>query len=378
MKIVFAGGGTGGHFYPLIAVAEELNDLVAEHNLLRPELYYVANTPYDEMLLYRTQIEYRHVAAGKVRTYFSLANIRDFFTTLLNIPSAVNILYKLWPDVVFSKGGYVSFPVVLAARILRIPVFIHDSDAVPGRANIWAGTFAQRVAISYPEAAEYFPHKDRIALVGNPVRKEVRELVTKDAHAYFQFTHEVPSILVLGGSQGAEVINTTILRALPTLLERYQVIHQIGAGNFDSYKEIMEVELKNNPHMARYRPVPFLNPLELRTAAGLADIIISRAGSGSIFEIACWERPAILVPIPKEVSRDQRHNAYAYARTGAAEVIEQENFTPNVLLSELERLLGDPALLATMREGAKKFKKPEAARSIAQELLRICLEHEKE
>jgi UDP-N-acetylglucosamine--N-acetylmuramyl-(pentapeptide) pyrophosphoryl-undecaprenol N-acetylglucosamine transferase len=377
MKIVLTGGGSGGHFYPLIAVAQELNALVEEHNLLRPELYYMASMPYDDMLLYQNKIEYVHVSAGKVRTYFSVENVRDFLNTLVGLPTALHLLYKIWPDVVFSKGGYMSVPVVLAARILRIPVFIHDSDAVPGRANIWAGKFATRIAISYPEAAEHFKNKDRVALVGNPVRKEVRELVSRDAHAYFHFVQTLPSVLVLGGSQGADAINTTVLRALPTLLNKFQVIHQVGKNNYDSYKEILDIDLKDHPNISRYHLVPYLNPLELRTAAGLADVIVSRAGSGSIFEISCWEKPAILVPIPKRISRDQRHNAYAYARTGAAEVIEQENFTPNVLISELERIVADEPLKAHMREGAKKFQKPNAARVIAQELLRICMEHEK-
>lgn len=377
MKIVLTGGSSGGHFYPLIAVAEELNALVEEHNLLRPELYYLSNTPYDEMLLYQNKIEYVHISAGKMRTYFSVENFRDFFNTLVGLPTALHLLYKIWPDVVFSTGGYSSVPTVFAARILRIPVFTHAADAVPGRANIWAGKFAERISISYADAASYFKHADRVALVGNPVRREVRELVSRDAHAYFQFVQTMPSLLVLGGSQGADAINTTILRALPTLLEKFQIIHQVGKNNLDSYTEILNVDLKDNPNLSRYRLVPYLNPLELRTAAGLADIIISRAGSGSIFEIACWEKPAILVPIPKRVSRDQRANAYAYARAGAAEVIEQENFTPNVLISELTRIVADEELMAHMREGAKNFKKPQASRLIAQELLRICLEHEK-
>jgi UDP-N-acetylglucosamine--N-acetylmuramyl-(pentapeptide) pyrophosphoryl-undecaprenol N-acetylglucosamine transferase len=256
-------------------------------------------------------------------------------------------------------------------------VFVHDSDAVPGRANLWAGKFAARVGISYPEAAQYFPKKAHVALVGNPIRHEIRELVTHDAHAYFQFSKELPTLLVIGGSQGAEVINNTVLRALPELLNQYQVIHQVGKANYEAYKEILEVELRDHPHLAaRYRLFPFLNALELRTAAGAADLILSRAGSGSIFEIACWERPAILVPIPQNVSRDQRKNAYAYARVGGAEVIEQHNFTPHVLTSEVDRIIADVALRERMQEGAKHFKKPDAARAIAQELLRICLEHD--
>ncbi len=377
MKIAFTGGGTGGHFYPLIAVAEELNDIVQKKNLITPEMYYLSNMPYDERVLFENKIEYKHVTAGKMRKYFSLKNGFDFFKTLVGLPSAVALLFKMYPDVVFSKGGYVSVPVVFAARLLRIPVFIHDSDAIPGRANLWAGKFAARVAVSYPDAADYFKHKERVAYVGNPVRRKMQLPATTESHAHFNLLPSIPTILVLGGSQGAEHINNTMQQALSELLNNYQVIHQVGKANYDVYKRIIDMELQDHPNISRYKVVPFLEELDMRNAAGCADLIISRAGSGSIFEMACWAKPAILVPIPESVSRDQRKNAYAYARTGAAEVIEQENFTPHVLVSEVTRLMQDAATREKMKEGAKQFAKPEAAHVIAQELLKMMLEHEK-
>ncbi|MBP9759933.1 MAG: UDP-N-acetylglucosamine--N-acetylmuramyl-(pentapeptide) pyrophosphoryl-undecaprenol N-acetylglucosamine transferase [Candidatus Pacebacteria bacterium] len=376
MKIVLTGGGSGGHFYPLIAVTEEIYAIVREHNLTQPDLYYLSNTPYDGEALFQNNIQYRHVEAGKIRTYFSFENATDFLKTLVGLPTALHLLFKIWPDIVFSKGGYASVPVVMAARILHIPVFIHDSDATPGRANIWAGKFAQRIGISYPDAATFFTHKDRIAYVGNPVRKEVRLKQTKDAHLQFGFTTDLPTILIIGGSQGAEHINNTILQAIPDLITRYQVIHQIGKDNYSAYKELVDVELEGNQYASRYQPYPYLDILALRTAAGAADLVISRAGSGSIFEIATWELPAILIPIPESVSRDQRNNAYAYARAGAAEVVEQHNCTPNVLTSEVDRILQHPDVMKGMVAGAKKFQKPDAAHAIAQEILRIALEHE--
>ncbi len=375
MKIVFTAGGSGGHFYPIIAVAEEIQAIVSERNLVQPELYYLSDTPYDSMLLYQNEIEYRHVPAGKLRLYASLENVTDFLRTLIGLPVALRTLFKIYPDVVFSKGSYASVPVVSAARLLRIPVIIHDSDAVPGRANLWAGGFAVRIGTSYPEAAEHFERKDRIACVGNPIRQEVRTALTHDAHAFFQLTPTLPTVFVVGGSQGSELMNSALLQALPELLNEVQVIHQVGPGQFTSFKEIAQVELANHPHVERYRMFPTLNALEYRSAAGAANLIVSRAGSGSIFEIASWEKPAILVPIPESVSRDQRQNAYAYARTGACEVIEQHNCTPHVLTSEIRRILGDQALCERMRAGAASFKRPDAARTIAQEVVRMALEH---
>jgi UDP-N-acetylglucosamine--N-acetylmuramyl-(pentapeptide) pyrophosphoryl-undecaprenol N-acetylglucosamine transferase len=377
MKIVFTGGGTGGHFFPLIAVAEEINDIVEKQNLIKPEMFYLSNSPYDEMILYKNNIQFKHVSAGKMRKYVSVKNGIDFFKTLIGLPTALNLLFKIYPDVVFSKGGYTSVPVVFAARLLRIPVFIHDSDAIPGRANLWAGKFAKRIAISYPEAADHFKKKTGIAYVGNPVRREIQIPVTKSSHEYFTLSPDIPTILVIGGSQGAEHINNTMLQSLRELLNDFQVIHQVGKNNFDAHKALIGVELRGYKHLERYRAFPFLNEIEYRNAAGCADLIISRAGSGSIFEIATWHKPSILVPIPEDVSRDQRRNAYAYARTGATEVIEQHNFTPHVVVAEIKRILGDATLLEKMRAGAESFARPDAAHKIAVELIKMMLEHEK-
>jgi UDP-N-acetylglucosamine--N-acetylmuramyl-(pentapeptide) pyrophosphoryl-undecaprenol N-acetylglucosamine transferase len=375
MKIAFTGAG-GGHFYPLIAVAQEIDALVREYNLVRPELYYISNAPYDEEALRECGIKYHHVAAGKVRTYFSLKNGSDFMKTLVGFPSALTLLYTLYPDVIFSKGGYTSVPVLMAARVLGIPVFIHDSDAVPGRANLWAGKFADRIGISYPEAIEYFKHKDRVAYVGNPVRTQLRMSADKSGYEHFNFNPAIPTLLILGGSQGAEAINTVVLETLGDLLPRCQIIHQVGKEKFEEHQAMVELQFKNHPNLDRYKVYPFLNPGELKNAAGAAHLVISRAGSGAIFEIACWKKPAILIPIPEHVSRDQRENAYAYARHGGALVIEQANFTPHVLLSELTRIFGDQDAQAKMRAGAEAFAKPEAARLIAEELLKMILKHE--
>ena len=378
MKIVFTGGGTGGHFYPLISVAEEVNDIIDKQNLIQAEMYYLSNTSYDEGALFENNITYKHIPAGKMRKYFSLKNGLDFFKTLFGLPTAIHVLFKIYPDVVFSKGGYASVPVVYAARILGIPVFIHDSDAIPGRANLWAAKFAKRIAVSYPEAVEHFSkQKDHVAYTGNPIRKRIRMPQTKGAHEHFNFSYDIPTILIMGGSQGAEHINSNVLRALPELLKHYQIIHQVGKEKYEAHKGFMDIEMGENENLHRYRLYPFLEEIDLRNAAGCADLVISRAGSGSIFNIAAWSIPSILVPIPEHVSRDQRHNAYAYARAGACEVLEQENFTEHVLVSEVHRVLGDEALMEKMRKGAKSFAKPDAAHAIAQELVKMMVEHEK-
>lgn len=378
MKIVLTGGASGGHFYPLIAVAEEIKEIVKERKLVQPELYYFAPGPYDKQLLYEHDIEFRLAPAGKLRKYASVLNILDFFKTGAGLIRALYLLFSVFPDVIFSKGGYAAFPTVVAARILRIPVVCHDSDAVPGRVNIWTGTFAKRIGIAYPEAKDHFKNKnpDAIALVGNPVRKSVARVAGPESASFLELDGNTPTLLFLGGSQGAQRLNDVVLEALPDLLEHYQVIHQTGVKNFDSIEATARVITEKHPHKEWYRPYPYLNDLAMRMSAGLAQLIISRAGSGAIFEIAAWGRPAILVPIGQNVSRDQTHNAFAFARAGGALVIEENNLSPHLLVSEIDRLFEHKELLTQMSEKSKSFYNPRSARIIAEELVDLALQHE--
>jgi len=376
MKIVFTGGGTGGHFYPIIAVAEEILRIAKEKKLVKPELYYISSEPYDPRLLYENEITFRKSTAGKLRRYFSIRNFFDFFKTAIGTLQSLMQLFRIYPDVVFSKGGYQSVPTVFAARLLRIPIFIHESDAIPGRANLWASKFAYRIAVSYPEATEYFKQKELLAYVGNPVRRAVSIPAHHGAHEFLKLDSGIPTILILGGSQGARRINDVVLTALPKLLENYQVIHQTGKANIKEMRTTADVILEKSPYRDRYKAFGYLNDLALRMSVGIADLIISRAGSGSIFEIAMWEKPSIIIPIPETVSRDQRKNAFSYARNGAAVVLEEENIAPHVLTSEIDRLMGNSSLRAQMSKEAAQFKKPDAAKKIAEELIAVALGHE--
>ena len=376
MRILFTGGGTGGHFYPIISVAQELQALAKEKRLLDMELFYLSPTPYNPGVLYETGITYKKNSAGKLRRYFSLLNFLDLWKTLWGVIISTLELYSLYPDVVFGKGGYASFPALLAARLLHIPVVIHESDTVPGRVNLWAGKFAQRVAVSYKEAAKYFP-AGSVAYTGQPVRKEIANPITEGAREFLKLEEDVPVILILGGSQGAQKINDAVLGGLKELVEKYAVIHQAGERNIAEVRATGEAVLFGSPHKDRYKAFDYLNPLAMRMAAGVASVVISRAGS-TIFEIAAWRVPAIIIPINERVSRDQRSNAFAYARSGACEVIEEGNLTPNILVSELERLVNNEETRQKMKEAARSFYKPDAARLVAEEILKIALEHEVE
>ncbi len=374
MKIVFTGGGTGGHFYPIIAVAQAINTIIKQRKLVDARLYYLATAPYDEVSLFENHLEFKAVPAGKIRRYFSIKNFFDIFKTIRGIIIALWQLYVIYPDVVFSKGGYDSFPTLWAARFLKIPVVMHESDSHPGRVSLWSAKFAKRIALSYPEANHYFNDKP-VAITGNPIRQELLNPITIGAHEFLKLEKGVQIIFVTGGSSGASVINDTLVDILPQLTKKYQIIHQIGIDNFEEIKQRAFFLLTEQEQKNRYHPFPFLNTSAMRMLAGISDLVITRAGS-VLFEIAVWGLPAIIIPIPETISHDQRTNAFTYARSGGAVVIEQDNLTPSVLQSEINRLLENESLRNKMKAGAKNFAHPNAANVIAEEIIALALKHE--
>lgn len=384
MKILLTGGGTGGHFYPLIAVAEEIRAIAAEEKIVTPELIFISAAPYNPGLLFEYDIKYVQINTGKIRRNFSFKNIfknfTDFFKIISGMANALYTVFMIYPDVVFGKGGYSSFPALFAAVILRIPIVIHESDSKPGKVNAFIGKFASRVAISYPEAADYFRRaakKNRIAWTGNPIRKEILARGNKEeAIQQFGLDPNVPVILIVGGSQGAQLINEAIVDALPDLVQLCQIIHQTGEFNYDAVKGRGLVALENSEYKDRFKPYPYLDEHQMQLAYSTVDLIISRAGS-TIFEIAVSEKPSILIPINEKISHDQRHNAFNYARRGAAHVIEENNLAPEIIVAEVRKILGDENLKKSMSEAAKGFAKKDAARTIAQAVLDIALSHEK-
>ncbi len=376
MKILLIGGGTGGHFYPLIAIAEELNRIGDEEKIANLKLYYMSNVPYDQKALDEQFITFIPITAGKLRVYFSWQNFVDMFKTAFGVIGAIFKLFNLYPDVIISKGGYAAFPVLVAARILRIPVIIHESDTVPGRVNKWSGKFARRIALSYPEAAQYF-NEQKVAVTGQPIRRSIAFVATEGAKEFFELDPSIPTIGIIGGSLGAKIINDTITAVVPSLVQHYQIIHQCGPKNYEEVKTDAEVLLGDDTKRTRYKLYPYLNELQTKMFGGAADLIISRAGS-SLYEIAAWGKPSIIIPGNGTVFHGdhQRKNAYHYARTGACVVIEEANLTSSVLENEIDLILGHKDQYDAMAAHAKAFYKPEAARLIAAEAVSIALEHE--
>jgi UDP-N-acetylglucosamine--N-acetylmuramyl-(pentapeptide) pyrophosphoryl-undecaprenol N-acetylglucosamine transferase len=378
MKIVFTGGGTGGHFYPIVAVAEGIEDIVLEKHLISPQLFYIGPAPFDKGILLEHDIEYRSSPAGKMRRYASILNFFDYFKTAWGVVQSIFQLFSLYPDVVFSTGGYAAFPTLYAARILRIPVVSYDADASPGRVTLWSAKFARWIAVAHPNAAAQFPEsvRKKTALIGHPIRKEIVMPTKEGGHEFLKLDPNLQTIFVMGGSQGAQAINNVILDMLPDLLPKYNVVHQTGTANLTEVRGIASVTLKNSPYAEHYRTYGLLNTLALRMTAGIADLVIARAGSGTIFEVASWKLPSILVPLPIDVSHDQTENAFSYARKGAAVVVDQKNITPHVLMAEIERLMQNQDLRARMSEAANQFAKRDAGKKLAQIIMETALEHE--
>lgn len=376
MKILLTGGGTGGHFYPLIAIAEKLIEIAEKEKIVNLKLYYMSDSPYNKRMLFENGLTYIKAPSGKRRTYSSILNFLDIFSLIAGAISGLIKMFFIFPDVIISKGGYAAFPAVFAGKILKIPVILHESDSYPGRLNQWTAKFAKRVAVSWPEAAQYLP-KDKTVLTGQPIRKNIidKNSDRKISSDFFKLSPNLQTILVLGGSQGSQLINDRIIDILPNILSRYQVIHQTGTNNINEVNSLVDLLIKDQEQKSRYVALPDLNNLSMRMAAGSADLIISRAGS-AIFEIASWGIASIIIPITNSNGDHQRKNAYNYARQGACQVIEEANLSKNLLIAQIDNLLTDKVRLEELENNAKSFANHEAAEKIASEAIKIALSHE--
>ena len=313
-KIVLTGGGTAGHITPNIALLPELEKAGYE-------VFYIGS--YDGMekrLMADYHIPYYGIATGKFRRYFNLKNFSDPFRVLKGFSEARKILKELQPDVVFSKGGFVSVPVVRAAASLKIPCVIHESDMTTGLANKICIPSAAKVCCNFPETLKYLP-KDKAVLTGSPIRAELLEGDRKAGLSYAHLTEDKPVLLIIGGSLGSVAVNTAVRKILPQLLNTFQVIHICGKGNLDE-------SLIGTEGYVQYEYVDA--PLKHLFAA--ADVVISRAGANSICELLALRKPNLLIPLSAAASRgDQILNADSFARQGFSKVLKEEDLSDKAL-----------------------------------------------
>ena len=317
-KIVLTGGGTAGHVTPNIALLPSL--LEASYQIS----YIGSYQGIEKELIQAASIPYYGISSGKLRRYLDLKNLSDPFKVLKGLGQAIRLLHKLKPDIVFSKGGFVSVPVVLAARFCKIPVIIHESDITPGLANKLAIPAAKKVCCNFPETLKYLP-KEKAVLTGSPIRQELLSGDAKSARSYCHFNSEKPVLLVIGGSTGSKVINDAIRSQLSVLLQKYQIIHLCGKGNVDT-------NLTGTVGYAQYEYIS----TQLKDMFALADIVISRAGANAICELLALHKPNILIPLSAAASRgDQILNANSFQKQGFSYVIEEENLTADTLQEAL-------------------------------------------
>ena len=320
-RIVLTGGGTAGHVTPNIALLPRLKELGYE-------IHYIGSYHgIERKLIEQYHIPYYGISSGKLRRYFDWKNFSDPFKVIKGYSQARSILKKLKPDVLFSKGGFVSVPVVMAAKHRKIPAIIHESDITPGLANKLAIPHAYKVCCNFPETLEYLP-SEKAVLTGSPIRRELLSGNRQNGLSYCHFQSGKPVILIMGGSSGSQFINEMVRSILPELLKTYQVIQLCGKDNLDaSY---------NN--MVGYAQLEYANK-ELSDLFAAADLVISRAGANAICELLALRKPNILIPLSANASRgDQILNAHSFERQGYSMVIEEEALNPTVLQNAVKNL----------------------------------------
>ena len=320
-RIVLTGGGTAGHVTPNIALLPRLKELGYE-------IHYIGSYHgIERKLIEQYHIPYYGISSGKLRRYFDWKNFSDPFKVIKGYSQARSILKKLKPDVLFSKGGFVSVPVVMAAKHRKIPAIIHESDITPGLANKLAIPHAYKVCCNFPETLEYLP-SEKAVLTGSPIRRELLSGNRQNGLSYCHFQSGKPVILIMGGSSGSQFINEMVRSILPELLKTYQVIYLCGKDNLDaSY---------NN--MVGYAQLEYANK-ELSDLFAAADLVISRAGANAICELLALRKPNILIPLSANASRgDQILNAHSFERQGYSMVIEEEALNPTVLQNAVKSL----------------------------------------
>ena len=320
-KIVMTGGGTAGHVTPNIALMPSLKEAGYD-------IEYIGSYNGMEKGLIEAQgIKYHGIASGKLRRYFDLKNFSDPFRVIKGYGQAISLMRKIKPDVVFSKGGFVSVPVVLAAKFCHIPAIIHESDITPGLANRLAIPSATKVCANFPETLSYLP-EGKAVLTGTPIREELYAGNRIKGLDFCGFTANKPVLLVIGGSTGAAAVNNAVRDLLPTLLQEFQVIHLCGKGKKDESAGALE----------GYVQYEYINE-ELKDLFAAADIIVSRAGANAICELLALRKPNILIPLSAAASRgDQILNAESFERQGFSYVLKEENVTNETLLRAIHEV----------------------------------------
>lgn len=362
--MLLAGGGTGGHVSPLLAVAESLRELDPDVSLL----FCGGRRGLEADLVPQAGIAFRAIPMPSLRDPDSRLSLVT--RALLLPPSVVSALAAIWsfrPDVCCTSGGLVTLPIVIAARLARVPVYLWTGDVIPGRVNRLLARFAQRIGATFEASAPWLP-RDRTHVPGNPIRRSLLRWTPEAGGAALGLDPSLPVVLVTGGSQGSERINEATSSALPQILRRAQVVHHTGPAHIaraEDRKRRLPDEIRE-----RYRPYGFLRE-EMGAALAAADLVVGRAGSSSISEPLAFGKPLVLIPFGAAASAHQAANAQAVQERGAASVIRESVLDGDRLAAEVRGLLDDAPRLERMRAAASRAGKPDASVTIARELLAL-------
>jgi len=364
MRVLVSGGGTGGHIYPALAVAAQL-----QKEYQAEILYLGSDDGLETELAPQMGFPYAIIKAGKLQRYVSWKTITGMARVPVGMAQAVGIVRKFRPHAVFTSGGYVAVPAGLAARLNGVPLLMHQEDVSPNLSNRLIAPLATQISVAFADSLAYFPEKKTLQL-GNPVREAILDMrvsTPQEAKRSLGLETDAPLLLVTGGSQGARHLNQIVCHALPGLLTHCQVLQISGKRLFDETRELAEQTMANltSQEKERYHLVPYMDA-EMPAALQAADLVLCRSGAATLSELAVLSKPSILVPLPPALGGSpQEVNAEMFGKRQAAQVIRDDDLTPEILLNRVITVLSSRSLLESMAQAAGVLAKPEATREIA-------------
>jgi len=379
MKIIFTGGGTAGHIFPGLAVIEQLQKMQTDGSKI--EFGWIGANKANERSIVETRgVPFYHIPTGKLRRYFSLRNAIDFFKVIGGIIKSIWLLLKLKPDMIFSKGGFVAVPPCVAAKFLRIPVVIHESDFSPGLTTKITSKFAAKIFVSYRDTITMFSAnlQSRCIYAGNSVREIFYTASAEEGKRILNFKVDAENankkiLLVIGGSLGAKQINDLVQKNIVALCENFFVVHQLGAVNFSQHAEIETALEQKAPKLyACYKAFDFIGA-EMPYILAAADIVVSRAGANSLWEIISRNKPCVLIPLSTGSSRgDQAENAAFFEKANCAAVLDGENASAENFLKTVLEISNNETKRQEMIAATKNILPEPAAQKIAEAIFNLC------
>ena len=373
MRVLISGGGTGGHVYPALAVAQQL-----QQHYNADILYLGSDDGLETRLVPAAGLRLEAIQAGKLQRFVSWSTVKGVVRIPVGMAQAVKIVRAFRPDVAFTSGGYVAVPAGLASRITNTPLLMHQQDVSPNLSNKLLAPLATRISVAFADSLRYFPAQKTVQL-GNPIRQailDVRSISSQQARKELGLASDVPLMLVTGGSQGARHLNQNVCRALPELLKQCQVLHISGNSLFNETRELAEQTLADveSETRQRYRLEPYMDE-EMPLALQAADIVLCRSGASSLSELAVLGKPGLLVPLPPAIGGSpQETNAAMFQREQAGEVILNNLLKPELIIERVTYILSQPARLQAMSEAASKLAKPNATEEIVETIVTLAKE----